>query len=102
MRHPAGEALPDVDAAVAEQSIDLLDRVPGHQTARLRQGLADHRHGKRGADHDAQRGRGERVHALGVLVVQAVNERADVLQPSAIAQCRRSNVLDANSSHEIP
>ena len=36
MWHPAGEALPDVDAAVAEQAIDLLDRVLGHQAACLR------------------------------------------------------------------
>jgi hypothetical protein len=33
-----GEALPDVDAAVAEQAIDLLDRVIGHQAAGLRSG----------------------------------------------------------------
>ena len=80
MRHPAREALPDVDAVVAEHPIDLLDRVLGHQTACLRQRLADHRDGERRAGHDAQRGRGQRVDALGVEVVavQAVNERADV------------------------
>jgi hypothetical protein len=46
MRHPAGEALPNADAAVAEQAIDLFDRVLGYQAACLRQGLADHRHGE--------------------------------------------------------
>jgi len=44
MRHPAGEAVPDVDAFVAEQPVDLLDRVLGHEAARLRQCLPDHRH----------------------------------------------------------
>ena len=104
MRHPAGEALPDIDATVAEQAIDLLDRVLGHQAACLRQGLADHRDGERRAGHDAQRGRGERVHALGVEVVriQLVNERADVLQPSAIAQFRRFHPHDAHSSKKSP
>ena len=91
MRHPAGEALPDVDAAVTEQAIDLLDRVLGYQPACLRQSLADHRNGDRRAGHDTQRRRGERVHPLGMEVVgiQAVNKRADILQPSAIAQLRR-------------
>src|ERR1700676_3152706 len=96
MWHPAGEAIPDVDAAVAEQAIDLLDRVFGHQTACLRQGLADHRDGERGPGHDAQCGRSERGYALGVEVVavQAVNKRADVLQPSALARVRRFHPHD--------
>jgi 3-oxoacyl-[acyl-carrier protein] reductase len=80
MWHPASEALPNIDATVAEQAIHLFDRVLGHQAACLRQGLANHRDGQRSPGHDAQRGRGERVHALCVeaVAVQAVNERADV------------------------
>ena len=35
MWDPTREALPEVDAAVAEQAIDLPDRVLGHQVARL-------------------------------------------------------------------
>jgi hypothetical protein len=75
------KALPDINAAVAEQAIDLLDRVLGHQTACLRQGLANHRDGQRRTGHDPQRGRGQRVHALGVQVaaVQVVDECADIL-----------------------
>jgi hypothetical protein len=84
--------------------VDLLDRVLGHQAACLRQGLANHRDGERRAGHHAQRGRGERVHALGVKVVaiQVVNERADVLQPPAIAQFRRFHPHDAFSSTKSP
>lgn len=60
MWHPADEILPEVDAAVAEQAIDLLDRLLCHQAAFLRQGLADHRAtARRGPGHDAQRGRSE-------------------------------------------
>ena len=33
MRHPAGQAVPDIDVVIAEQSVDLLDRVLGHQIA---------------------------------------------------------------------
>ena len=55
VRNPAGEAVPDVDALVAEKPVDLLDRVLGHQTARLRQRLPDHRHRQRRAGHHAQR-----------------------------------------------
>ena len=44
MRNPVGEAFPDIDFLVAEQTVDLLDRMLGHQTPRLRQCLGDHRH----------------------------------------------------------
>jgi hypothetical protein len=43
MRNPAGEAVPYVDFPIAEQPVNLLDRVLAHQTARLRQRLPDHR-----------------------------------------------------------
>ena len=62
MRHPAGEALPDIDATVAEQTIDLLDRVLCATLCRvlaLKSGLANHRDGQRRAGHDAQCGRRE-------------------------------------------
>jgi hypothetical protein len=90
MRHPAGEALPDIDALVAEQAVNLLNRVLGDQAARLGEGLADHRHRQRCAGHDTERGTGQGVDALGVQVVavEAVNERTDVLQPSASPQRR--------------
>jgi len=44
MRNPVGETFPDIDFLVAEQTVDLLDRMLGHQTPRLRQCLPDHRH----------------------------------------------------------
>jgi len=44
VRHPAGKAVPHVDACVAEQTVHLLDRVLGHQAAGLGQSMADHRH----------------------------------------------------------
>ena len=59
MRHPAGEAVPDIDALVAEQSVDLLDRMLGHEAACLRQCLPDHRHRQRRTGHDAKGGRGQ-------------------------------------------
>jgi hypothetical protein len=42
VRHPMGEAVPHIDALVAEQPVHLLDRVFGHQPARLRQRLTNH------------------------------------------------------------
>jgi hypothetical protein len=56
MPHPAGETAPDVDAVVAEQPINLLDRVLGNQAPGLRQGLANHRHCQRRRLHHAERG----------------------------------------------
>jgi len=59
MRHPAGEAVPDIDALVAEQPVDLFDRVLGHAATCLRQCLPDHRHRQRRPGHDAACGRGQ-------------------------------------------
>ena len=44
MGNPVGEAFPDIDFLIAEQTINLLDRVLGHQTSCLRQCLPNHRH----------------------------------------------------------
>jgi hypothetical protein len=103
MWHSAGEAVPDGDAAVAEYAIDPLDRVFRHQTVRVRQVLTDHRDGERGSAHDAQRGRNERIHQLGmeVVAVQGVNARADVLQPAATARGRHFHPRDASSSPDV-
>jgi hypothetical protein len=43
-RHPRGKHVPDDDPLIAQQPIDLLNGVLAQQTARLGQGLADHRH----------------------------------------------------------
>ena len=43
MRNPVGEAVPHVDILVAEKTVNLFDRMLGHQTARLRQRLPNHR-----------------------------------------------------------
>src|SRR5271166_691644 len=85
MRDPVCEALPDVDLFIAEQSVNLLDGVLGHQAARQRQGLADHRDGKRGADHHAKRGACQSIDPLGMdrAAIQLANERSNVLQPPA-------------------
>jgi hypothetical protein len=42
--------------------------VLAQQTARLGQGLADHRHRERRARHDAERAIGKRHHTLGVKI----------------------------------
>ena len=80
--HPVREAVPDVDARVAEQPVDLLDRVLGDQTTRLRQRLPDRGHRQRHARHHTQRRPGQCLDPLGVQVVlvQVSNERANVVQ----------------------
>jgi hypothetical protein len=85
MRNPAGEAVPDVDLLVAEQPVDLLDRVLGHRTACLCQGLPDDRNRQRRAGHRAQSRPGQAINPLcvQVMLVHAVDERTDVLQTPA-------------------
>ena len=85
MRHPAGEAVPHVDAAVAHQPVHLLDRMLGHQSARLRQCLADHGHRQRGARHHPKRRAGQRIDTLGVKVrpIQTADELANVVKSFA-------------------
>ena len=85
VRHPPGEAVPDVDALVAEQAVDLLDRMLGGKPARLRQRLADDRDRERGACHHPQRRTGQRGHPLGmqVMLVNRLDERPNVVQTRA-------------------
>ena len=52
---PGLEQLPDIDARVAQQPIDLLDRVLVGLAARLRQTMTDHRHGEGSARQDPKR-----------------------------------------------
>jgi len=86
MRHPAGEAVPHVDAVVAEQPVHLLDGVLGHQAARLRQGLADHRHRERCRRHHPKRGAGQRVDPFGMQVrpIELANKQAHFAQTPAL------------------
>jgi hypothetical protein len=63
---PIGEERPDRDGLVAQQPIDLFDRMLRQQAPRLCQGVANHRYGKRRAGHDADRGVGKRLHPLGM------------------------------------
>jgi hypothetical protein len=79
LRSIPSEALPDIDADIAEQAIDLLDRVLGHQAARLRQGLADHRDGERGAGHrtsDQNTEEKEKTHDAAPSIYQLMDQRA--------------------------
>jgi len=68
VRQPPGEAVPHIDAVVAEQSVHLLDRVLGHQPARLGQRLADHRHRERCRRHHPKRGARQRINPLGMQI----------------------------------
>ena len=79
MGNPVCETVPDIDVLIAEQAIDLLDRVLGHQTSGLCQCLTDHRHRQRCAGHDTQCRPGQRFNPLGMQVVPInfANERAD-------------------------
>jgi hypothetical protein len=85
VRHPMGEAVPHIDALVAEQPVHLLDRVLGHQPARLRQRLTDHRHRQGRAGHHAQRRPAQRLDPLGVqaMLEQPLDKPAHLRQPSA-------------------
>ena len=85
MRHPAGEAVPHVDAVVAEQPVYLLDGVFGHQATRLRQGLADHRHRKRCRRHHPKCCASQRVDPLGMQIrpIKLANKRAHFAQTPA-------------------
>jgi len=76
MWNPAGEAVPYIDILVAEQSVDLLDRVLGHQTSRLRQCLADYRDRQRRRWPLRQRRPGQGIDPLGMklMAVNAVNK----------------------------
>ena len=65
---PEREHLPDDDAAIAQQPIDLFDGVLVEQAARLRQRMADDRDRERSARHDAERAVGQRLDTLGVQV----------------------------------
>lgn len=75
-RHPAGKAVPHVDAGVAQQPVHLLDRMLGDQAAGLRQSLADHCHRQRCARHHPERGTCQRIDPFGMQVrpVEPANE----------------------------
>lgn len=66
-QHP--NTLPDVDAAVAEQPVHLLDRLFALEARRERRGSADGVDAKGCALQHARRGVRERGHPLGVQVV---------------------------------
>jgi len=85
MRHPAGKAVPHVDAVVAEQPVHLLDGVFGHQAACLRQGLADHHHRERCRRHHPKCCAGQSVDPLGMQIraIEFANKRAHFAQTSA-------------------
>jgi hypothetical protein len=65
---PVREHLPDDDAAIAQQPIDLFDGVLVEETASLRQRMADDRDRQRAARHDAERAIGQGFDTLGVQV----------------------------------
>ena len=68
LRYPRREHVPDDDALIAQQPINLLDGVLAEQAASLRQGLTDDRHRQRSARHDAERAVGQGRDTLGMQV----------------------------------
>jgi hypothetical protein len=84
---------------VAEKTVDLLDRVLGHQTPRLRQGPPDHRNRQRCTRHDPERRPGQRINPLGmnVVLVKIVKKPADILQLPT-SQCA---TLSKSPSHPV-
>jgi hypothetical protein len=73
------------DVLIAQQPVDLLDRMLRHQTARLRQRLPDHRDRQRCAGHYAQRRPGQAVDPLGMsfMPANAADKCTDVFQTPA-------------------
>ena len=66
LRNPLREHLPGTDAGVAQQPVDLFDRMLGQQSPRLRQRMADHRNRQRRPGHHPQRAVGQRRDPFGV------------------------------------
>jgi hypothetical protein len=66
--HPGREYLPDDNASMAQQPIDLFDRVLVDEAARLRQRMADDRDRQRSAGHGVERAVGPRLDPLGAQV----------------------------------
>ena len=73
LARPWREQVPYDDPGVAQQAIDLFDRVSVRQTARLRQRVPDDRNGQRRSRQNPQRPIGQRKNSLGV---QAPRKRA--------------------------
>src|SRR5271154_6277942 len=93
--HPGREYLPDDDASIAQQPIDLFDGVLVDEAARLRQRMADDRDSQRSAGHDAERAVGKGFSTLGVqaLVEYPVEKVSDKF--SAIDLRFHGSVWDA-------
>ena len=64
--NPLGEQRPYLYPLVRQQTVDLLDRMLGQQTARICQALADQVYCQRSTRNDPQGRIRQRVHALGV------------------------------------
>ncbi len=86
--HPAREHLIHADARVAQESIDLLDRVLRIEPARDSETLPDRMHGRRCAVQDAEDSVTEGEHALLVeLVVEHVLQEANHLGFTDLGLC---------------
>jgi hypothetical protein len=73
LANPRREKLPHDDSGVAQQAVNLFDRVFVRKTARLRQRMPDQRNGQRRSRQNPQRPIGQRQNPLGV---QAPRKRA--------------------------
>ena len=81
VRDPVAEERPDINAVVAQQSVDLLDAVLAHPAHRLGQTLANCMDGQRGAGEHAQGCIGKRQDSfrMQVAVIQVRDEFSDVV-----------------------
>jgi len=68
VRHPEAEVVPHVDPFVADQPVDLLDRVLGTRATGVCHALADSRHRQRAAGEHARGRLRQRQDALGMHV----------------------------------
>lgn len=62
VRHPVGEQRPDVEGGIAQEPVNLFDRMLGLQPARRRQANPDRMNGERDSMHHAHDGVRDRVH----------------------------------------
>ena len=83
----SGKERPDVYALVAQETVDLLDRMLARLAARLRQRLTNDRDRQRRAGHHAEHTAGQRADTFGVQV--RAEQRIEIVLNEFKPLCRR-------------
>ena len=82
LRDPCGEDVPRLDPGIAQQPVDLLDRMLGQKAASLSQRFADDRDAQRCPGHDPERRICQRIDpfSMNILIKNAVKKGPDILK----------------------